>query len=270
MRQSAVLFTNILLVLLLGTFPASAQKKKPRSAPKKIIVVENPPAESMPEIKDFAFVVNIDKNSNLTLQAQKKEDSDVLTNASDVKTLKTIFSGGFNTKGSLSPILIVKAHSSINYSDLLSVINAFRVSPKQQAKVEISKDFYAFVPPKMRKNSPLRPNPLFLLVELDKNGKLNVNNEPMDDLNHLQKFLAQIFKDRADNGVIREGTNLTETTVLIKALPTVKFAEVIKIAEALKETGSTLIGLWVDEAFPEARKEIIINIMESPKIPERK
>lgn len=261
MKQRIVLLTNILLVFLLCTFPASAQKKKPRSTPKKIVIVENPPAESMPEIKDFAFVVDIDSNSDVRLQIQRKEDSNVLTNTSNAKALAEYFSWFTNKKITLDPLLIIKANPSVNYSDLLSVINAFRVSPKQKAKVEISKGFYAYVPPKQNKNSTVKPNPLYLRVTLDEDMKLSINGEPMENLDHLQNVLRQIFKSRAENGIYRDATNEIDTTVAIKASPTVKFAEVIKIAEALKEAGSTLVGLWVDE-LP---KEIINNIMESPK-----
>ena len=265
MKQKVGLLTKILLVFLLVAFPVNAQKKKKTAVAK--LPVEDPFEQSIPEIKDFAFVVNIDKNSNLTLKAQKTEDSDVLTNASDSKTLKAIFSGASNPKSTLSPILIVKADPSINYSDLLNVINAFRVSPGQKVKVEISKDFYAFVPPKPGKSfsQGLTIAPLSLFVTLDKDMKLNINGEPLNDLNHLQNFLKQIFKAREDNGVFREGTNQIETTVLIKASPTVKFAEVIKIAGAVREAGSTIIGLSIEDPFLKNRQEVILNIMETPK-----
>jgi len=260
MKPKVVLFAYLALIFLLGISPVYGQKKL--TTPKKITVVETV-SDSIPEIKDFAFVVEIDKNSNVALKAQKTEDSDVLTNASDVKTLKAIFSGATAPKSPLAPILIVKADPSSNYSDVLNVINAFRVSPMQKTKVEISKDFYAFVPPKPVKNSPMKPNPLTLVVKLDEKMNLTLNNEEkgsLNDISLLINSLKQIFKDRAQNGVIREGTNELETTVFIKAPPTVKFAEVIKIAENLKEAGSRLIGLLIEDPFPQTLQESIINI----------
>ena len=257
MKQKAVLFTNLLLALSLAIFPVNAQKKKTRITPKKTPVVrvlaENPFEPPMPEIKDFAFVINIDKNSGVTMKIQKTESTDVLTTASDAKTLKEFFSGVSNPKSSLAPILIVKADSSLNFSDVINVIKASRTSSIKKAKVKISKDFYAFVLPMPDRNYKMKPTPLMLFTELDKNMNLNINGEPLGSLNdtsQLTNFLTEIFKAREDNGILREGTNLVETTVLIKAPPTAKFSDVIKLATVLRETGSTMVGLVVDDFNP--------------------
>ena len=263
MNQKITLFANLLLILLLSVSAAEAQKKKKIISKKSTVkteVVEQSEA-SMPEIKDFAFVVNIDKNSFVTMKIQSREETDAVAKASDAQALKNVFAGATGQKNASDPLLIVTADPALNYSDVLTVLDAFRASPKQKAKIEIGKEFYAFVPQKQGKNSQVKPNPLLLVVNLDKNMKLDINGEPMEDAAHLKNLLRQIFKAREENGVFQEGTNIIETTVIIKASPAVKYSEVIKIAEAVREAGSTLIGLATEDFNP-IRGVIIENILE--------
>ncbi len=263
MKQKAVLFTNLLLAFLLVVLPVNAQKKKKTTVkPKRVVTgsFENPYEPSMPEIKDFAFVINIDKNSNVTMKIQKAENTDVLTKTANTKPLTDFFAGVSNPKSPLAPILIVKADSSLNFSDVVNVIKASGISPKQKAKLEISKDFYVFVPPMPDKNFQARPNPLTMVAKLDENKNIEINGEKLgslDDTSQMTNFLKQIFKAREDNGVYREGTNLVETTVFINASSSVKFADVIKLANVLREAGSTLIGLAGDDFV---RTEMILEI----------
>lgn len=269
MKRKAFLFTNIVLALLLAVFPVNAQTRKrtvskPKNTSAVKLPVEDPFEQSIPEIKDFAFVINIDKNSDITMKLQKMEDMDVVTSASNAKSLTQFFLNVSNPK-STPPILIIKPNFLLDYSDVINTIKASRISPKQKTKVEISRDFYVFVPPLLPKNYQIKPNPLTLIVELNKNMNLSLNNEPLGslkDTSQLTNFLREIFKAREDNGVYRIGTNEIETTVLLKASASAKFADVINLAEMLKAAGSTIIGLLVDDDYSPVRTVIIENRIE--------
>lgn len=276
MKLKTTFLLTFLTVFLLGFFSIDAQtRRRTRTKPKTTTVVSstNEANATVPEIKDFAFVINIDKDSNVTLTIQKTEDSQILANSSDTKSLADFFTRFSKMQNSpsrtkpndlLDPIFIVEADSSLKYSEVINIIQSFRISPTQKIKLEISKDFYVFVLPKpSQNNSELVPNPLALHISLDKDLKLDVNREEQGSLNdtsQLINFLKQIFRDREINGVFRVTSNEVETTVLVKAAPTVKFADVIKLMESLREAGAKPIGLTLDE-FP--FQNVIINRIES-------
>ena len=112
--------------------------------------------------------------------------------------------------------------------------------------------FEAKVPaePKDQPLTDVRPNPLTLVVAIDKNTKkVTLNNAEAGDVTDasaLTAKLADIFKQRSDNGVFREGTNEVEKTVFIKSSPSVKYGEVVKVIDAAKTAGASPIGLQVD------------------------
>src|SRR3954451_15642912 len=71
--------------------------------------------------------------------------------------------------------------------------------------------FEAKVPaePKDQPQVNVKPNPLTLVVGINKDTKqITLNNEPFGDVSDtsaLNTKLHEIFKDRTDNGVFREG-----------------------------------------------------------------
>ena len=87
----------------------------------------------------------------------------------------------------------------------------------------------------------VKPNPLTLVVSIDKNGALKLNNEVMGNVSEteaLMNKLTEIFKERENNGVFREGTNEVEKTVFIKASQSLKYGDVVKVIDAVKIAGS--------------------------------
>ncbi len=96
----------------------------------------------------------------------------------------------------------------------------------------------------------IKPNPLTLIVSIDKSGNLLLNREPTGDVNdteNLMDKLTEIFKERENNGVFREGTNEVEKTVFIKASPSLKYGDVVKVTDALKLAGTQPIGMQIDD-----------------------
>lgn len=96
----------------------------------------------------------------------------------------------------------------------------------------------------------VRPNPLTLVVKLESNGKLSLNNEDMgmiSDTKNLEDKLVEIFKDRENNGVFREGTNEIEKTVFLNADKSSKYGDFIKLVEAVKGGGAEPIEIQMDD-----------------------
>lgn len=96
----------------------------------------------------------------------------------------------------------------------------------------------------------LKPNPLYLVVSIDKNGLLRLNNESMGDVSNTKTLidkLTEVFKDRENNGVFREGTNEVEKTVFIKASQSLKYGDVVKVIDALKLAGTQPVGIQIDD-----------------------
>lgn len=113
--------------------------------------------------------------------------------------------------------------------------------------------FEAKVPaePKDEPQVDVKPNPLTLVVAINKETKaVTLNNEPAGDVSDasaLTNKLAEIFKQRANNGVFREGTNEVEKTIFIKSPTSVKYGEVVKVIDAAKIAGAQPIGLQIDD-----------------------
>jgi biopolymer transport protein ExbD len=99
-------------------------------------------------------------------------------------------------------------------------------------------------------NNPPRPNPLTLVVQVDTNLKIKLNTEDMGnvtDTSPLSARLTQIFKEREQNGVFREGTNEVEKTLFVKAPRAIRYNDVVKVIDAIKVTGAQPIGLQIDD-----------------------
>ena len=77
-----------------------------------------------------------------------------------------------------------------------------------------------------------------------------MNNEDLGDISDLSGLtnkLKQIFADRTQNNVLREGTNEVEKTLFIKSPRSVRYGEVVNIIDAVKQAGAQPIGLQIDD-----------------------
>ncbi len=113
--------------------------------------------------------------------------------------------------------------------------------------------FEAKVPaePKDEQNVNVKPNPLTLVVAINKETKgITLNNNPFGDVSDtdtLKNELTKIFKDRENNGVFREGTNEVEKTIFLKSPKSVRYGDVVKVIDAAKAAGASPIGLQIDD-----------------------
>ena len=113
--------------------------------------------------------------------------------------------------------------------------------------------FEAKVPaePKDEQNVNVKPNPLTLVVAINKDTKqVTLNNEPFGDVADTEKLenkLREVFKARENEGVFRENTNEVEKTLFIKSPKAVRYGDVVKVIDAVKAAGAQPIGLQIDD-----------------------
>ncbi len=145
------------------------------------------------------------------------------------------------------------ATPSINVTPLIDVLLVLLIIFMVITPLKPSR-FEAKVPaePKPDENqAPPHPNPLTLVVAINKSDKkITLNNEnagDVSDASALTTKLAATFKDREAGGVFREGTNEVEKTVFIKSPRSVKYGEVVKVIDAVKQAGAQPIGLQIDD-----------------------
>lgn len=234
---------------------------------------------------EYVFILQIAANSNLILLVQDTESIDNIGSISDTNALIDFFSLLNDEKNSktnlrkrkINPTIIVKADPSLNYGVVLDFLKKVRQISGREIKLEISKNFsepFVFIPrdPNNNSDNVVKPNPNMLVVAITPERKITLNNEPsgtLYDLSILKKQLEEIFKAREENGVFREETNEIEKTIFVKADRSLQFSEIVRLVEAIKETGASPVGLQIDDLpdyLPtDIREELIKNIEDNPK-----
>ena len=140
----------------------------------------------------------------------------------------------------------------INVTPLIDVLLVLLIIFMVITPVKPSK-FEAKVPaePKEQQNLEVKPNPLTLVVAINKDTKgITLNNEPAGDVSDasaLTAKLEEIFKTRENNGVFRDGTNEVEKTIFIKSPTSVRYGDVVKVIDAAKLAKASPIGLQIDD-----------------------
>ncbi|MEZ5344020.1 MAG: biopolymer transporter ExbD [Pyrinomonadaceae bacterium] len=144
------------------------------------------------------------------------------------------------------------ATPTINVTPLIDVLLVLLIifmiiSPLKPSRFE------AKVPaePKDEQDVEVKPNPLSLVISIEKSTnaiKLNTDSiGDSSDTKPLTDRLSQIFKDRTNEGVFRQGTNEIEKTVFIKAPKSIPYGEVVKVIDGAKLAGAQPIGLQIDD-----------------------
>ena len=145
------------------------------------------------------------------------------------------------------------AQPNINVTPLIDVLLVLLIIFMVITPMKPSR-FEAKVPaePKPEENqAPAKPNPLTLVVTVDKASMgVTLNNEAAGDVSDtslLTNKLSEIFKQRENNLVFREGTNEVEKTVFVKAPRSVRYGNVVRVIDAVKLAGSDRVGLQIDD-----------------------
>ena len=151
---------------------------------------------------------------------------------------------GMSTGGGAKP--------NINVTPLIDVLLVLLVIFMIITPLKPSK-FEAKVPaePKNQPQVDVKPNPLTLVIEINKDTKaITLNKDGFGDVTDTEKLsnkLREIFKQREENGVLREGTNEVEKTVFLKSPKSVKYGDVARVIDAAKLAGASPIGLQIDD-----------------------
>jgi biopolymer transport protein ExbD len=144
------------------------------------------------------------------------------------------------------------ATPQINVTPLIDVLLVLLIIFMIITPVKPSR-FEAKVPaePKDQQNLEVKPNPLTLVIAINKDTKaVTLNNEAAGDVSDasaLTSKLEDIFKQRDTNGVFREGSNEVEKTVFIKSPTSVRYGDVVKVIDAAKVAKASPIGLQIDD-----------------------
>lgn len=140
----------------------------------------------------------------------------------------------------------------INVTPLIDVLLVLLIIFMVITPVKPSR-FEAKVPaePKDQPQTEVKPNPLTLVISINAQTKaVSLNNEAAGDVSDASALtgkLADIFKQRTDNGVFRENPNEIEKTVFIKSPKSVRYGDVVKVIDAAKMAGASPIGLQIDD-----------------------
>ncbi|MBK9768057.1 MAG: biopolymer transporter ExbD [Chloracidobacterium sp.] len=114
-----------------------------------------------------------------------------------------------------------EAKPTINVTPLIDVLLVLLIIFMVITPLKPSR-FEAKVPaePKDQPQANVKPNPLTLVVAINKDTKaVTLNNEPFGNVTDTEKLtdkLKEIFKQREDNGVLREGSNEVEKTLSLR------------------------------------------------------
>jgi len=121
-------------------------------------------------------------------------------------------------------------------------------------------DFKAKIPQEPKQTDIVSPNINTLVVSLnsDMTLKLNTENElgTVQQPEKLTGRLAEVFNERAANGVFREGVEFRadlpeadkiEKTVFIRAPRAADYGSVVKVIDAVKLSGANPISLQIDD-----------------------
>lgn len=144
------------------------------------------------------------------------------------------------------------ARPNINVTPLIDVLLVLLIIFMVITPLKPSR-FEAKVPaePKEQQDVNVKPNPLTLVVAINKETKgITLNNEPFGDVSDTEKLntkLSEIFRERTNNGVFRENSNEIEKTIFIKSPKSVRYGDVVKVIDAAKAAGAAPIGLQIDD-----------------------
>lgn len=156
-----------------------------------------------------------------------------------------------------------KPSPAINVTPLIDVLLVLLIIFMVVAPLRPSR-FKALVPDEPRRTQPPpTPNPLTLVVAIDRGLRLRVNGGSVAgttaDADGVAKYLAEEFEQRRLAGTTRQGVadlsslpeaGRIEKTVFVKAPRSISYGEVARVIDAVKGAGANPVGLQIDELEP--------------------
>lgn len=234
--------------------------------------VEDPEAN-----RPSAFRIIMLDPGKITLQDPESQPIDITTLGSRVQE-------AMSTKTPDERVVYIAAAADIPTSEVAAVIDELRRQRIKTVKLLTSsrdpeadsgglfsepvvapdRVFEVHIIRKRERDIDAKPNPLTLFVKSGDDGRPIINNEPKADLRMLTAVLAEIFKEREQNGVLRENTNEVEKTVLVELSADEtdrKYGDLVKLINAVKGGGASPIVLTEGIKLPESR--VVTSILET-------
>ncbi len=90
----------------------------------------------------------------------------------------------------------------------------------------------------------------FLVVLLEKTGKIKINSEKTAEITNTKQLtdkLGVIFAYRKEMGVFEENSREPVRAVIVKSPRSEKYGNVVKVIDAVKESGADPIVLQIDD-----------------------
>jgi biopolymer transport protein ExbD len=152
-----------------------------------------------------------------------------------------------------------KIQPNVNVTPLIDVLLVLLIIFMVVTPLKPSR-FRAMLPDQPAENPP-PPNPLTLVVTIDKDLRLKLNDlkedlGTVDDTSKLSAALALLFQQRREAGAFRtDSASLSELpeeervvrTVFIKAPRAIPYGVVVRVIDGVKGAGADPIGLQLDE-----------------------
>ena len=229
--------------------------------------------DAIPVIKDVAVYVNFDRAQNASTEIRSADSSGKLS-AGQLRTLLRTLTSQPTAKtptpkgARLDPVYVFKPDLSQTLGDIVDTINTVRNSKTNSITIDLNDGAIIYVRRKASANRSVKPNPLFLMIEVDAKNKITLNGDQkgtITDLTKLKDQLAEIFRERAENGVVRIGSNTVDSTVDLVVPTAMNFGDVQKLVSALGSVGADRIFLVLDRQDV-LGKGLIMSIEGTPVI----
>lgn len=258
---AAALMIEILLIAVAVAVPFLINEPKRKNESVKL-----------PEVKSGVADYDIERESSviLTLTADHKlserrhDGGGITENVITREELPELVKKAMRDKSPDKRIVYLKVDTNASTETVLQILDRLRKADVDKVGlVAIGKKdnddpyqinarrFEVKLPlPMTNTNEPVRPNPLTLVAMLENDGRLMLNREDMgtiSDTSSLEEKLTEVFKQRENYGVFRVGTNEVEKTVYVKVSKSVKYADFIKLVEAVTIAGAQPVGVQLND-----------------------
>lgn len=197
--------------------------------------------------REAAVIVSLEKDGKMTVGDKEFTMENIVSKINE----------GIKKQDYAFQVLYINANKEVTYAKLAKVLNEVRkvevekvgfiVNPKENNDGKLGV-FNVRIPaePNEQKIVEIKPNPLTLMISRTSDGKITLNNE-VKTLDELKMILTNIFKDRENNGVFREGAYEVDKTVFIKPSLDSKYEDVIKLIDTVKGVGAEPIRMQIDD-----------------------
>lgn len=243
-----------LLMLITIVWPQRTATKGVPKPPARIEIDD----DATPSTKDLTFYLNFGVDGNASIEIRGNDGTRSLTPIELASFLQRITTSSTKRPSmpkltELRPVYVVKPDLSLSLSAIWDAINSVRNDSANNISIDLGDGAAMYVRKKVSALRSVKPNPLFLMIDVSADNSIMLNGEDqgkLSDLRKLESFLSKIFSARSENGVFRGSTNTVDTTVNIRVPRPTKFEDIKRLFSAVNSAGSDRIFLYVDDKEP--------------------